>query len=569
MSALDGLDEQQREAASVLRGPVCVLAGAGTGKTRVITHRIAHGVDTGAYSPNRVMAVTFTAKAAGEMRGRLRDLGVSGVAARTFHATALAQLNFFWPQVTGEPAPGIIDNKVRMLAHAADGLRLSLDTPTLRDVASEIEWRKVAMRSIEQYALTGRTVGRLSSAEVVDLQNAYEKLKDERRQLDFEDVLLACAGMLDAEPRVTAAVREQYRHFTVDEFQDVSPLQNHLLELWLGDRKDICVVGDASQTIFSFAGADAKYLLEFPRTHPDAVTVKLERSYRSDPSVISVANDLMRGRPGALTLAPQRPPESPTPVVTAYEDERDEAAGVARAIEKQIAKGAAPQQIAVLYRAQVQSAAIADALAARGIPTTVLGGKRFFDQPEVRQAVLALRAAAVAPGDRGFLPDVRTVLREIGLTDEPPPAGGALRDAWEARASLLRLAEAAPDGTTMRQFAEQLLARTKDQHEPVLNTVTLSTLHAAKGLEWDHVHIIGWAEGLLPIAYATSFDAVDEERRLAYVGVTRAARTLALSWARGSGRVMRKPSRFLQEIGSRSLRAAGVSARVAGSRSAR
>ena len=569
MSALDGLDEQQREAASVLRGPVCVLAGAGTGKTRVITHRIAHGVDTGAYSPSRVMAVTFTAKAAGEMRGRLRNLGVSGVAARTFHATALAQLNFFWPQVTGEPAPGIIDNKVRMLAHAADGLRLSLDTPTLRDVASEIEWRKVAMRSIDQYALTGRTVGRLSSSEVVALQSAYEKLKDERRQLDFEDVLLACAGMLEAEPRVTTAVREQYRHFTVDEFQDVSPLQNHLLGLWLGDRKDICVVGDASQTIFSFAGADAKYLLEFSRTYPDAVTVKLERSYRSDPSVIAVANDLMRGRPGALTLAPQRPLESPTPVVTAYEDERDEAAGVARAIEKQIAKGAAPQQIAVLYRAQVQSAAIADALAARGIPTTVLGGKRFFDQPEVRQAVLALRAAAVAPGDRGFLPDVRTVLREIGLTDEPPPAGGALRDAWEARASLLRLAEAAPEGTTIRQFAEQLLARTKDQHEPVLNTVTLSTLHAAKGLEWDHVHIVGWAEGLLPIAYATSFDAVDEERRLAYVGVTRAARTLALSWARGSGRITRKPSRFLQEIGSRSLRAAGVSARVAGSRSAR
>ncbi|MFK4789921.1 ATP-dependent helicase [Microbacterium sp. ZW T5_56] len=569
MSALDGLDEQQREAASVLRGPVCVLAGAGTGKTRVITHRIAHGVDTGAYSPSRVMAVTFTAKAAGEMRGRLRNLGISGVAARTFHAAALAQLNFFWPQVTGEPAPSIIDNKVRMLAHAADGLRLSLDTPTLRDVASEIEWRKIAMRSIDQYALTGRTVGRLSSSEVVALQHAYEKLKDERRQLDFEDVLLACAGMLEAEPRVTTAVREQYRHFTVDEFQDVSPLQNHLLGLWLGDRKDICVVGDASQTIFSFAGADAKYLLEFPRTYPEAVTVKLERSYRSDPSVIAVANDLMRGRPGALTLAPQRPPESPTPVVTTYEDERDEAAGVARAIEKQIAKGADPQHIAVLYRAQIQSAALADALAARGIPTTVLGGKRFFDQSEVRQAVLALRAAAVAPGDRGFLPNVRTVLREIGLTDEPPPAGGALRDAWEARAALLRLAEAAPEGTTIRQFAEQLLARTKDQHEPVLNTVTLSTLHAAKGLEWDHVHIIGWAEGLLPIAYATSFEAVDEERRLAYVGVTRAARTLALSWARGSGRITRKPSRFLQEIGSRSLRAAGVSARVAGSRSAR
>ena len=565
MSALDALDDRQREAASILRGPVCVLAGAGTGKTRVITHRIAHGVDTGAYSPQRVMAVTFTAKAAGEMRGRLRALGVHGVGARTFHAAALAQLNFFWPQVTGEPAPAILNGKVKMLAHAADVLRLRLDTPTLRDVASSIEWRKISMMSIDDYAGTGRSVGRLSTEQTVALHQGYENLKDERRQLDFEDVLLACSGMLEAEPRVTAAVREQYRHFTVDEFQDVSPLQHRLLDLWLGDRADICVVGDASQTIFSFAGADARYLLEFPRKHENATVVKLERNYRSDPTVIAVANDLMHGRPGALELTAARPASSPVPMVTTYEDERDEAYGVARAIEKQIAKGATPDQIAVLYRAQSQSQLIADALATRGIPTQVLGGRRFFDQPEVRQAVQALRAAAVAPSERGFLPDVRTVLREMGLTDEPPPAGGALRDAWEARAALLRLAEGAPKTMTMKAFAEDLLVRVKDQHEPVMQTVTLSTLHAAKGLEWPHVHIVGLAEGLLPISYATSFEGVDEERRLTYVGVTRAGTTLALSWARGAGRTMRKPSRFLQEIGSRNLRAAGVSTRIAGS----
>ncbi len=567
MSALDALDDRQREAASLLRGPVCVLAGAGTGKTRVITHRIAHGVDTGAYSPGRVMAVTFTAKAAGEMRGRLRALGVPGVAARTFHAAALSQLNFFWPQLTGEPAPGIIDNKVRMLAQAADTLRLSLDTPTLRDVASQIEWRKISMLTLDQYARTGRTVGRLDTEKLVALQNAYEKLKDERRQLDFEDVLLACAGMLEAEPRVTAEVREQYRHFTVDEFQDVSPLQYRLLQLWLGDRRDLCVVGDVSQTIFSFAGADARFLLEFDRAYEDATVVKLERNYRSDPAVIAVANDLMQGRPGALTLTAAHDPVSPTPVVTAYDDERAEAYGVAKQIAKQIAQGAAARDIAVLYRAQSQSQLIAEALASRGIASQVLGGKRFFDQPEVRQSVQALRAAAVAPSERGFLPDVRTVLREMGLTEEPPPAGGALRDAWEARAALLRLAEAAGPDATMRSFAEDLMVRMKDQHEPVVETVTLATLHAAKGLEWDHVHIVGWAEGLLPIAYATSFDAVDEERRLAYVGVTRAARSLALSWPRGGGRAARKPSRFLQEIGSRSLRAAGVSTRIAGSSS--
>lgn len=562
--ALDGLDEQQLEAARTLRGPVCVLAGAGTGKTRVITRRIAHGVDTGAYSPQRVMAVTFTAKAAGEMRGRLRALGVAGVSARTFHATALAQVNFFWPTLAGDQAPSIIDNKVRMLAHAADGVGLSPDTATLRDVASGIEWRKVTMRSIEQYAADRPNgVGRLSVERVVDLHRAYEKLKDERRQMDFEDVLLTCAGMIEAEPRVAAAVREQYRHFTVDEFQDVSPLQNRLLDLWLGDRHDLCVVGDASQTVYSFTGADSRYLLDFGRTHPDAKIVRLERNYRSAAPVLAVANDLMRGRPGALELVAARNAETPPPTVRAYDDDEDEAAGVARSIAEAIARGADPRDIAVLYRSHAQSATLLTALAGVGVAATVLGGRRFFDLPEVRQALMALRAASVAPIETGFLATVRDVLRGVGLSDEPPAAGGALREAWEARAAILRLAEEAPSDTDLRSFTDDLQARARDQHEPATRTVTLATLHAAKGLEWDHVHLIGVSEGLLPISYATSFEAVDEERRLAYVGVTRAARTLSISWSRGRGRSERAPSRFLREIGSGSLRSGDVVARSA------
>lgn len=558
--ALHGLDERQRDAVTALRGPVCVLAGAGTGKTRVITHRIAHGVDTGAYSPGRVMAVTFTAKAAGEMRGRLRALGVEGVSARTFHSAALAQLNFFWPTLAGDTAPKIVDNKVRLLAHAGDSIGLNLDTPTLRDVASEIEWRKVTMRSIEQYSALGRSVGRLGPAVVADLQTAYEKLKDERRQLDFEDVLLACAGMLEAEPRVARAVHEQYRHFTVDEFQDVSPLQYRLLELWVGERRDLCVVGDASQTIYSFAGADARYLLEFESTHEDAHVVRLETNYRSDAAVLGVANELMRGRPGALELkAVNGEAASPTPTVTAFDDDAEEAGGIAMAIEAQLATGVPAEQIAVLYRSHGQSAGIQQALAARGIAATVLGGRRFFDMPEVRQAIMALRGASVAPIESTFLAAVRDVLRSLGMSDEPPAAGGALRDAWEARMALLRLAETAPESSTLRGFTDVLMARARDQHEPEMRTVTLSTLHAAKGLEWHHVHIAGVAEGLLPISYATTFEAVDEERRLAYVGITRAARTLTLSWSRGQGRSSRTASRFLAEIGTRTLREAGAS----------
>jgi DNA helicase-2/ATP-dependent DNA helicase PcrA len=551
VSALDALDDRQREAASVLRGPVAVLAGAGTGKTRVITHRIAHGVDTGAYSPARVMAVTFTAKAAGELRGRLRALGVEGVAARTFHAAALAQLNFFWPTLAGSPAPSIIDNKVRMLGQVADGLRLKRSTATLRDIASEIEWRKVSMVSIEKHAELGRAVNGVDATQLVELQRGYEALKDERHQLDFEDVLLACAGMLEAESRVAASVHEQYRHFTVDEYQDVSPLQNRLLELWLGDRRDICVVGDASQTIYSFAGAEQRYLLEFERRFPDATVVRLETNYRSQAPILTAANALMRGRPGALELVPAREQFSAdAPTVTAYDTEMQEAAGVAQAISARIAAGASPSEIAVLYRAHAQSAALQQALAAEGIPTTVLGGTRFFAMPEVRQAILALRAAAVAPTEQGFLPGVERVLRELGLTEEPPAAGGAQRDGWEARRAILRLAEEAGPNADLRSFSDALMARAKDQHEPTMRTVTLSTLHAAKGLEWPHVHLAGWAEGALPISYATTFESIDEERRLAYVGVTRAARTLAVTWSRSAGRGERAPSRFLAEMGT-------------------
>ena len=571
--ALNDLDEHQREAVLAVRGPVCVLAGAGSGKTRVITHRIAYGVDSGMYSPPRVMAVTFTTRAAGEMRGRLRSLGIEGVSARTFHAAALAQLNYFWPTVAGgESAPPVLPNKVRMLSDAASRLRLNLDGATLRDVASEIEWRKVTLRTIEDYARAGRPgLGRLSPDAVVGLHEAYEKLKDERRQLDFEDILLACAGMIESEPRVARAVREQYRHFTVDEYQDVSPLQERLLSLWLGDRDDLCVVGDASQTIYSFAGADPRFLLDFERHHPGALMVRLERNYRSAPAVLATANALMRGRPGALELvsagASAPPAEqqddrraSPPATTAMHPDDDAEAAAVARDIKRRLDAGETAEGFAVLYRAHSQSAALQRALAAQDIAASVLGGKRFFELPEVRDAVMVLRGESVAGGAGELVPVVRDLLRSRGYTETPPPAGGALRDAWEARATLLRLAEDAPPGTTLRAFTDDLQARARDQHDPGLRTVTLATIHAAKGLEWDHVHVIGLSEGLLPISYARGLEQVDEERRLLYVALTRARRSVSLSWSAGNGRAEREPSRFLQELGIRTHRAAGAPA---------
>jgi DNA helicase-2/ATP-dependent DNA helicase PcrA len=259
----------------------------------------------------------------------------------------------------------------------------------------------------------------------------------------------------------------------------------------------------------------------------------------------------MQGRPGALELVPAREQfTADAPTVTAHDTETEEAAGIAQTISARISAGASPAEIAVLYRAHAQSAVLQQALAAEGIPTTVLGGTRFFAMPEVRQAILALRAAAVSPTEHGFLPGVQRVLRELGLTEEPPAAGGAQRDGWEARRAILRLAEEAGPDARLRSFSDELMARAKDQHEPTMRTVTLSTLHAAKGLEWAHVHLAGWAEGALPISYATSFESIDEERRLAYVGVTRAARTLAVTWSRSAGRGERAPSRFLAEIGT-------------------
>lgn len=565
---LAGLDEQQRVAAEALLGPVCILAGAGTGKTRAITHRVAYGVASGAYAPNRVMTLTFTARAAAELRGRLRQLGAGGVAARTFHAAALSQLNFFWPQVIGGRPPAVLSGKGRLLGQAAERLALKVDTATLRDVAAEIEWRKVSALSIDEYA--GRierrpSPGRLTGEQVVALLQTYEDLKDERRQFDFEDVLLACAGMIEMEPAVAMQVREQYRFFVVDEYQDVSPLQQHLLELWLGGRRDVCVVGDASQTIYSFAGARSDFLLEFERRFPDATLVRLEQNYRSTSAVVETANRLMRGRPGALMLhsAGENPSLAGSPVISQYASDIAEARGVAQAILQQLEAGLKPEQIAVLYRVNVQAAAIETALGEVGVSYQVRGATRFFDLPEVRQAIMTLRAASVSISGEPLFKSVSDVLRSLGWTQSPPEARGAIRDRWEALNAIMGLVDQAAPGTTFRRFTDELMERQAGQHEPTMAAVTLATLHSAKGLEWEAVHVIGLSEGLVPISYAKTFEQIDEERRLLYVGITRARVALRLSWAEtGQQRAgSRAPSRFLAELGNRTARAAGASAR--------
>jgi len=553
-SLLDGLDEQQRIAAAALLGPVVLLAGAGTGKTRALTHRIAYGVATGVFRAEKVMALTFTSRSAAELRGRLRQLGATGVSARTFHATALAQLGFFWPQVIGGTMPRILESKGRMLGHAAESLKLKLDTASLRDLAAEIEWRKVSRLTLEQYAgiLHSRPLPTLlDAAKMLALHSAYESLKDERRQIDFEDVLLATAGMIESEPRVAQQVREQYRFFVVDEYQDVSPLQQSLLDLWLGDRQDLCVVGDASQTIYSFAGASADYLLGFAKKYPEATVVRLEQNYRSTQQIVQSANRLMRSRPGALSLRAAAHLEgAAVPSIESFASETAEARTIALRISEQLATGTRPQDIAVLYRINVQGALFEAALGDAGISFQLRGGSRFFDLQAVKQALMMLKGALVGATIEPLFKTVSDVLRSLGWTQNAPEVRGAVRDRWESLNAIMGLAEDAPSGTTLREFVDELFERSVAQAEPTLAAVTLATLHSAKGLEWHTVYLVGLSEGYVPINYAKTEQAIDEERRLLYVGVTRARQRLHLSWAKtGSSRVAeRRPSRFLAEL---------------------
>ncbi|NII40519.1 DNA helicase-2/ATP-dependent DNA helicase PcrA [Curtobacterium flaccumfaciens] len=552
---LAALDAEQRTVARTLLGPVAVLAGAGTGKTRAITHRIAYGVATGTYSPNHVLALTFTTRAAGELRSRLRALGAGAVQARTFHAAAMSQLGYFWPDTVGGHAPGLVESKGRVIAHAADTIGLRVDTPTLRDLAGEVEWRKVQRLTYDEYeaAASERTMPRdTSPSRVVDLMRAYERLKDDRRQMDFEDVLLATLGMVESEPRVASYVRQQYRFFVVDEYQDVSPVQHDLLRAWLGGRDDLCVVGDASQTIYSFTGASSRYLLGFGSEFPRASVVRLERNYRSTREVVHAANTLMRGQPGALDLVAQESSPGPDPVVLPCVHDGDEAATIARRIAELVTGGAAYGDCAVLFRVGAQSAAIESALARNGIPYRVQGGKRFFDRPEVKLAVHHMRGEAVRQTDDELLRRVELVLQISGWTRTAPEGTGAVREQWEALQAIMQLAESAPADTTMQQFTADLVDRAATHHEPELDAVTLATLHSSKGLEWPHVVLAGVAEGLLPISYATTDDGIDEERRLFYVGITRARRSLTMTWsAQGSSRGgPRVASRFLAAIGT-------------------
>lgn len=544
---LEALDNEQRAVALATRGPVCVIAGAGTGKTRAITHRIAYAAAIGTMDPHKVLALTFTARAAGEMRTRLRSLGVPSVAARTIHAAALKQLTFFWPQVFGGRTPDLLTTKSGFLTEAIKRAQLQgelsiTSRDLLRDIATEIEWAKVSQVAPSDYLSESqkRTVKpRINPEQLAKVYTAYESVKHQERAIDFEDVLLLTTAMIEEEREVRERVQDQYRFFTVDEYQDISPLQQRLINAWLGSRQELCVVGDPAQTIYSFAGATPVFLNSFTQRFPEAEVVRLTTGYRSTPEIIFTANSILRkGAMGNELVAINDHGSKPT--INAYNDEAAEIAGIVRDITQLISEGTPAQEIAVLARTNNQLNGLEKAMNAANLPYQVRNTERFFERKEVRDFLKQVRTASVIPTEGvSWLDELRTLA-------QPFLTGGAI----DGIAALLHLAREldGDNGFTpknLRTYLREVEDRVQQNNPPTMPVTTLATLHAAKGLEWERVFLMGVSDGILPLENnSTTGDqaSIDEERRLFYVGITRAKSDLRLSY-RG------KASRFLAEAG--------------------
>jgi DNA helicase II / ATP-dependent DNA helicase PcrA len=531
---LAGLDSEQQRAVQAIRGPVCIIAGAGTGKTTVITHRIAYAIAAGVTDTNKTLALTFTARAAGEMRARLRTLGIPNATARTFHAAALKQLMYFWPYSMGGPFPQLLTSKSGAIAESfqrAD-TKLVPQASLLRDVASEIEWAKVLEIAPEDYveeALgSGRTIktGNSNSEnpkntleEIAKIYSSYESLKRQERAIDFEDVLLLIVGMLEEDRDVRERVRDQYRFFTVDEYQDVSPLQQRLLNLWVGNRQEICVVGDAAQTIYSFAGASSAFLLNFTKKYPKAEVIRLSRGYRSTPEIISTANAILRQ--GGIVASEGHELSSMNdhgaePLVRKFESSAAEAKAIVFKIQELVGRAGAMEysDIAILARTNSQLDAFERELRAAGIPSQLKTSERFFERTDVKDAMRVIRSASVLPAEDGnWYRTLTSVLLPFGRADY-------------VQAFLRLAATMQADGApSLRTFLRELEDRADQNNPPTLPGVVLATLHAAKGLEWPHVYLVGVNDGILPMG-----NDINEERRLFYVGLTRAKKSVHLSY---------------------------------------
>jgi DNA helicase-2/ATP-dependent DNA helicase PcrA len=588
---LNGLSTAQARAVVSGGAPLCVLAGAGSGKTRVLTRRIAWRALTGTASPDRTLALTFTRKAAGELRRRLATLGVThGVAAGTFHSVALAQLRRRWADRGVQP-PTLIERKATLLApliarlatsptrRRAGGDRfrlpagtrdsLQLSSPDLGAVATEIEWAKARMLGPEQYAGAAVAAGRscpLPPEEMAEVFRLYEDRRQRANMVDFDDLLLSCAAALEEDAGFAAAQRWRFRHLFVDEFQDVNPAQYRLLRLWLGDRLDLCVVGDPHQAIYSWNGADPSMLDRFTAIFPTAEVVSLDDNYRSSPQVLAVAQAAL-GRGEARPLTSRRP-DGPVPTVSRYGSDLDEARGTARRLRSCHGPGVPWSSFAVLARTNSQLVTLAEALRSAGVPAHVPSGSSPLDLPEVKAALEPL-ARAAGPFSVADLEESATSVAASSGRDDT-------RAELEGLGALGREYETVAQGPTWQGFLEWLRAATASDLPEGADAVELTTFHRSKGLEWPVVFVTGLERGLVPIGRAVTPAAEAEERRLLYVAMSRASRELYCSWAErrsfGARSVRRAASPYLERIEeacralSRRADPAEISQRLSGER---
>jgi ATP-dependent DNA helicase UvrD/PcrA len=517
---LDGLNPEQRRAAELVRGPVCILAGAGTGKTTTITRRIANQVATGAFAPGEILAVTFTDKAAGEMRSRLAALGAGGVQARTFHSAALAQLRHFAPTAVGR----ILPSKALTLRRIANSLPAPYKFRPAGDLATEIEWARNRRIAPDRYrASFGDHVPPIPADLMLRVYERYEEVKREQELTDFEDLLELAIRLYDERPDAAATFRERYRAFTVDEYQDVNLLQQTLLERWLGDRDELCAVGDDNQAIYGFTGASPAYLLALPERFPGAAVVRLEQNYRSTPQILALANRLA---PALRTELPPGQEPDVRPVVSTEVE-----AGFV--VERIRAADCPLEDIAILCRTNARLADFEQVLHEAGIP---FQGAAFLGREAARFLLRRLEQ-----GGNPVANQVRTqALAQGWLEEQPEGLGEREQIRQDDLTRLVRLAESlAP--ATVAAFKAELERRFGDDGAE-RRGAHLLTYHAAKGLEFELVFLPRLEERELPAKQAKTDEEIAEERRLLYVGITRAKRELVVTW-------VKKPSRFLEELG--------------------
>ena len=553
---LEGLNDAQREAVMLTSGPLAIIAGAGSGKTRVISHRAAYAIETGVVPNGRVLLVTFTDKAATEMVQRMAALGHPGVAARTFHAAALAQLRHFWPARNGgAPPPRILSSKLDALAPIGRRLPGHYRFTPLKDLADTIEWAKIRRIPPTRWLADGGDRAPIPADLFARLYGDYERSKAQAGVIDFEDMLVETVRLLETDDEAAALVRSRKTWFSVDEYQDTNPLAERLLELWLGESRDVAVVGDPNQTIYSFTGASPEFLLGFERRHPGARVVALVDNYRSTPEVLALANRLIAPGPGGA-LQPSLA-AGPAPTIRRYADEDAERIAIVAAIQGLLEDGVDAGEIAILVRINAQLPELERALTRGGVPFRVRG-QRFFDRREVRDArrLLGRPGGSDATGAR-LAADIRKRFGErLGFGADADAAGDEAREREASLELILRIVEdvvVANPGANLADVLAELERRDAEEAAGSTGGVNLLTYHRAKGLEWDAVFLPALEEGLLPIRQAKEPEAIEEERRLLYVGITRARRHLALSWAaRRVGQAGRegdrKPSRFLDPL---------------------